>query len=197
MRTRDPQFQSRGLIYAGLALVTLAVYLPALHHGFVEYDDQQYVTENPRVQAGLTWTGLVWAFGFHAGNWHPLAWLSHMLDCQLYGAWAGGHHLTSILLHVASAMLLFSVLNRMTSLRADARPASGCDVAQRGGGGAVRVASAPRRIRGLGGRKKRRALRLFLDAHAVALRASWTAPACPSPVTCSPSGSPCFSLRAA
>jgi tetratricopeptide (TPR) repeat protein len=114
MRARDSQFRSRCLIYTGLALVTLAVYLPALHHGFVEYDDQQYVTDNPRVQAGLTLTGLIWALGFHAGNWHPLAWLSHMLDCQLYGAWAGGHHLTSILLHIASALLLFSVLNRMT-----------------------------------------------------------------------------------
>ena len=114
MRTRDPQFHSRCLVYGGLALVTLAVYLPALHHGFLEYDDQQYVTDNPRVQAGLTWTGLVWAFGFHAGNWHPLAWLSHMADCQLYGARAGGHHLTNVLLHVASTLLLFAVLNRMT-----------------------------------------------------------------------------------
>jgi tetratricopeptide (TPR) repeat protein len=115
MRMRDPQFRNRCLIYAGLTLVTLAIYLPALHHGFVEYDDQQFVTDNPRVQAGLSWTGLVWAFGFHAGNWHPLAWLSHMLDCQLYGVWAGGHHLTSVLLHGASALLLFSVLNRMTN----------------------------------------------------------------------------------
>ena len=115
MRMRDPQFHNRCLICGGLALVTLLVYLPALHHGFVEYDDQQYVTENPRVQAGLTWAGLAWAFGFHAGNWHPLAWLSHMLDCQLYGARAGGHHLTNVLLHVASTLLLFSVLNRMTS----------------------------------------------------------------------------------
>ncbi len=115
MRLRDPQFRDRCLIYAGLALVTLAVYLPALHHGFVEYDDQQYVTDNPRVQAGLTWNGLVWAFGFHAGNWHPLAWLSHMLDCQLYGTRAGGHHLTSVLLHVANTLLLFSVLHRMTN----------------------------------------------------------------------------------
>ncbi len=115
MRTRDPQFQTRCLIYGGLALVTLAMYLPVLYHGFVQYDDQQYVTDNPRVQAGLTWHGLVWAFGFHAGNWHPLTWLSHMLDCQLYGAWAGGHHLTNVLLHVASTLLLFSVLNRMTN----------------------------------------------------------------------------------
>jgi tetratricopeptide (TPR) repeat protein len=114
MRARDPQFLNRCLIGAGLALVTLAVYLPVLHHSFVDYDDQQYVTDNPRVQAGLTWNGLVWAFGFYAGNWHPLAWLSHMLDCQIYGASAGGHHLTSVLLHMASTLLLFSVLNRMT-----------------------------------------------------------------------------------
>ena len=114
MKERDQEFPVKWLIYFGLGLVTLCLYLPALHHGFVEYDDQQYVTENPRVQAGLTWTGFVWAFGFHAGNWHPLAWVSHMLDCQLYGARAGGHHLTNVLLHVASTLLLFSVLNRMT-----------------------------------------------------------------------------------
>jgi tetratricopeptide (TPR) repeat protein len=115
MRARVPQFFNRCLIYAGLALVTFFLYLPALHHGFVDYDDQQYVTDNPRVQAGLTWKGLAWAFGFYAGNWHPLAWLSHMLDCQLFGANAGGHHLTSVLLHIANTLLLFSVLNRMTA----------------------------------------------------------------------------------
>lgn len=115
MWTSDSRFHDRHLIYGGLALATLMVYLPVLHHGFVQYDDQQYVTENPIVQAGLTWHGLVWAFGFHAGNWHPLAWLSHMADCQFYGAWAGGHHLTNVLLHIASTLLLFSVLNRMTN----------------------------------------------------------------------------------
>src|SRR5271169_1114988 len=102
-------------IYFGLALVTLALYLPVIYHDFVQYDDQQYVVDNPVVQQGLTWHGFIWAFGFHAGNWHPLAWLSHMLDCQIYGAAAGGHHLTNVLLHVASTLLLFSVLNRMTS----------------------------------------------------------------------------------
>ncbi len=127
MRARDPQFFNRCLIYAGLAAVTLAVYLPALWHGFVEYDDQQYVTDNPHVQAGLTWSGFVWAFGFHAGNWHPLAWLSHMLDCQLFGARAGGHHLTNILLHTATTLLLFAVLNKMTRLREDA-PARQADL---------------------------------------------------------------------
>jgi len=114
MKVQSDNPKLRGLICLALGLVTLLLYLPVLHHGFVEYDDQQYVTDNPLVQAGLTWRGFIWAFGFHAGNWHPLAWLSHMLDCQIYGAWAGGHHLTSVLLHVASTLLLFSVINRMT-----------------------------------------------------------------------------------
>ncbi len=98
-------------------MTTLSLYLPVLHHDFIQYDDQQYVTENPRVQAGLSVEGLRWAFGFHAGNWHPLAWLSHMLDCQIYGARAGGHHLTNVLLHVGSTLLLFLVLNGMTKAR--------------------------------------------------------------------------------
>ena len=114
MLVRDPQFRRRGLAYAGLTLLTLALYFPALQHGFIAYDDQQYVTKNPQVQAGLTWAGLKWAFGFHAGNWHPLTWLSHMLDCQLYGAKAGGHHLSNVLLHWANALLLLSVWHRLT-----------------------------------------------------------------------------------
>ena len=97
-----------------LAVLTLALYLPAVRHDFVQYDDQQYVTENQQVQAGLSVAGLRWAFGFHAGNWHPLAWLSHMLDCQIYGANPAGHHLTSILLHSANAVLLFLALRRLT-----------------------------------------------------------------------------------
>ena len=114
MKDRAQNIPVERLIYLGLGLITLAAYLPALAHGFVEYDDQQYVTDNQHVQAGLTWAGFIWAFGFHAGNWHPLAWLSHMLDCQLFGARAWGHHLTSVLLHAATTLLLFSVLHRMT-----------------------------------------------------------------------------------
>jgi protein O-mannosyl-transferase len=114
MTAQSYHLKLRGLICTALGLITLALYLPALHHGFVDYDDQQYVTDNPRVQAGLTWHGFVWAFGFHAGNWHPLAWLSHMLDCQIYGARPWGHHLTSVLLHAATTMLLFLVFDRMT-----------------------------------------------------------------------------------
>ena len=114
MKAQFPHPKLRGLIAAALGLITLALYLPVLRANFVEYDDQQYVTDNPLVQAGLTWRGLGWAFGFHAGNWHPLAWLSHMLDCQLYAARPWGHHLTSVLLHVATTLLLFRVLDRMT-----------------------------------------------------------------------------------
>jgi tetratricopeptide (TPR) repeat protein len=102
------------LICLALGLITMAVFAPSLTHAFLGYDDQQYVTENPQVLAGLTGHGVVWAFGRHAGNWHPLAWLSHMLDCQLYGLKPAGHHLTNVLLHVANTLLLFLILNRMT-----------------------------------------------------------------------------------
>jgi protein O-mannosyl-transferase len=106
--------RTTGLICLGLGLLTLLLYLPSLRQDFLPYDDQQYVTENLQVQAGVTWRGLVWAFGYHAGNWHPLTWLSHMLDCQLYGLKPAGHHLTNVLLHVANTLLLFLLLNRMT-----------------------------------------------------------------------------------
>jgi tetratricopeptide (TPR) repeat protein len=112
-QTRDRRYVA--VICLVFGIITLTLYLPVVRHEFIQYDDQQYVTENPRVQAGLTWHGLIWAFGYHAGNWHPLAWISHMLDCQIYGARAGGHHFTNVLLHVASTLLLFLVLNRMTA----------------------------------------------------------------------------------
>ena len=96
-----------------LAAATLAVFYPAVHHQFVSYDDGDYVTANPQVKAGLSGDGVVWAFrAGHAGNWHPLTWLSHMLDVQLYGLKPAGHHLTSLLLHAANAVLLFLVLRR-------------------------------------------------------------------------------------
>jgi len=109
-----------------LAAVTLTLYLPILQHGFVNYDDPDYVTGNVHVQAGLTWSGIVWAFksgfpftGIHyAANWHPLTWISHMLDCQLFGLkHPGGHHLTSLLLHTANSVLLFFLLNQLTGAR--------------------------------------------------------------------------------
>ncbi len=98
-----------------LALVTIALYWPAMSHGFVNYDDNLYVTENPHVQGGLNWAGVKWAFSNPvAANWHPLTMLSHMLDCQLFGLKPWGHHLTSVLLHAVNTVLVFLLLQRLT-----------------------------------------------------------------------------------
>src|SRR5512136_2176825 len=104
------------VICLGLALVTAALYWPMLRHDFIGYyDDASYITDNPHVSAGLTGSGIAWAFrSGYAANWHPLTWLSHMLDCQLYGLNSGWHHLTSLLFHIANTLLLFWVLRRMT-----------------------------------------------------------------------------------
>ena len=116
VKTRTSNLADRRWICLALGLITLAVYWPSLTHAFLAYDDQAYVTENPQVRAGLTWPGVIWAFeSVSVANWHPLTWLSHMLDCQLYGLRPAGHHLTNLLLHTASTLLLFLVLNRMTA----------------------------------------------------------------------------------
>lgn len=108
-------FRARFLGLA-LALVTLVSYLPVRQHTFINYDDPDYLTENPVVQAGLTFSGVQWAFTtFHASNWHPLTWLSHMVDCELFGLEPGAHHLVNVLVHTANAVLLFLVLLRLTS----------------------------------------------------------------------------------
>lgn len=114
MSTLTRQFRAAPWIGLALGVITLSLYLPMWRHEFLAYDDQHYVTENRMVQDGLTAKGVVWAFGFHAGNWHPLAWISHMLDCQLFGLNPGGHHLTNALLHTASTVLLFAFLLRVT-----------------------------------------------------------------------------------
>ena len=99
-----------------LALATVIVFLPSLDNGFVDYDDNDYITANPHVQTGLTLDGLKWAFTtFHASNWHPLTWVSHMLDYQIFGLRPWGHHLTSLLIHAVSASLLFLLLWRTTA----------------------------------------------------------------------------------
>ncbi len=99
-----------------LALVTFALYARVLTHGFVSFDDYGYVTENESIQNGVTPAAVVWAFTTgYADNWHPVTWISHMLDCQFYGLQhPGGHHLTNLLFHIANALLLFLVLKRMT-----------------------------------------------------------------------------------
>jgi hypothetical protein len=106
----------RPILLAGaLALLTLAAFLPSLRNGFVNLDDALYVTNNRVVKLGLTWEGLAWVRTANvANNWHPLTMLSHMLDCEIFGVKAAGHHGTSLLLHLANVLLLFEVLRRMT-----------------------------------------------------------------------------------
>ena len=103
------------LIGIGLVLAVCAVYLPVIWLDFTNYDDPAYVLENVAIQDGVTWPALQWAFTHsHSANWHPVTWLSHMLDCQLYGLKPAGHHLTSVLFHTANTLLLFGLLNSLT-----------------------------------------------------------------------------------
>ena len=110
------QGRYRTILFAVLlGLITIAVFWPSGLFDFLSLDDKVYVTANPRVQKGVTAAGLRWAFtNFDSGTWHPLTWISHMLDYELYGLWAGGHHLTNVLIHMAGTVLLFLVLNAMT-----------------------------------------------------------------------------------
>ena len=98
-----------------LALVTLGAFARLSSFEFVNYDDPDYVTSNPHVKAGLSWAQVVWAFTTgHASNWHPLTWLSHILDWTLFGDHPAGHHLVSVALHIVNTILVFLVFRRMT-----------------------------------------------------------------------------------
>jgi len=98
-----------------IVLVTVVAFLPGVPNDFVHYDDADYVTANPAVQGGFTPSGIRWAFrAVHAATWQPVTWVSHMVDWELYGGWAPGHHLTSLLIHVLSSVLLFVFLERLT-----------------------------------------------------------------------------------
>lgn len=113
-------FRRRSTLLVGLLLcsATFLIYWPATRHEFVDYDDAEYVVANPHVQSGLTWGGVAWAFrSGYASNWHPLTWLSHMLDVTLFGKNAGGHHFTNIAFHCINTVLLFLLLQRMTGVR--------------------------------------------------------------------------------
>ena len=102
------------LMVALLALVTIAIYWPTMGHGFV-YDDEQYVIKNPHVTSGLTLGNIRWALGSnYAANWHPVTWISHMVDCQLFGLKPLGHHLTNVLLHTLNTILVFLWLRSLT-----------------------------------------------------------------------------------
>ncbi len=98
-----------------LIILSVALYYPVRTHPYVNYDDNVYVTDNVHIQNGLTWDTVTWAFVTdHSGNWHPLTWLSHALDVEMYDLTPGGHHQTSMLLHALNAALLFWVLLRAT-----------------------------------------------------------------------------------
>lgn len=112
-----PTYSSRWLWPGAVALLLLvhAIYAPALHYGFVDYDDNRYVTDNPFVQRGLDSRSVGWAFtSVHASNWHPLTWLSHMTDVELFGLDAGAHHRTNVLFHGLNAALLLLVWFRLS-----------------------------------------------------------------------------------
>ena len=103
------------VIYLFLAAISLVVFGQTIRYDFVNFDDDLYVYNSPAIQAGLTAQGIALAFtSQHARNWHPLATLSHMLDCQLYGLKPGGHHATNVILHIITVLLLFRVLREMT-----------------------------------------------------------------------------------
>lgn len=103
------------LICAVLVLATVTAYEPVRNNDFVGYDDYPYVTENPNVNKDISGKSIVWAFTTgYCNNWHPLTWLSHTLDCQLFGLNPAGHHIVNLLFHIANTLLLFWVLKRMT-----------------------------------------------------------------------------------
>ena len=103
------------IIYIVLILATLAVFWQVNQYSFVNFDDHVYVTQNIHIQSGITLDGCRWALGTHyLGLWNPLVWLSFMFDYQLYGLNAGSYHLTNLILHILSALLLFWLFNRMT-----------------------------------------------------------------------------------
>jgi len=110
----SPQ-QNRRILGLALALAVVAVYAPVGRFEFVLFDDQAYVYENPHITSGLTWDGIAWVFTQnHGGNWHPLTGLSHMLDCELFGVNAGGHHLSSVTVHALNSALLYLILANLT-----------------------------------------------------------------------------------
>ena len=100
-----------------LVAATLAFYNPIIHNQFIDFDDSSYILKNFQVRSGLTWDTVKWSFTtFREGNWHPLTWLSHALDYQIFHLNPAGHHYTNLLLHAANAVLLFLLLRRATGV---------------------------------------------------------------------------------
>jgi len=102
-------------VHVGLALLTLVAYARLHANAFLSFDDVDYITQNPRVLAGISGSGIAWAFqSLRGANWHPLTLISHMLDCELFGVNPVGHHAVGLAWHLASTLLLFHLLRRMT-----------------------------------------------------------------------------------
>jgi protein O-mannosyl-transferase len=111
----EPSARAQWLFALALAIAALVAYAGILHNDFVTLDDPVFVTANFNVKQGLSWNGVKWAFTeLETDYWHPLAWLSHMCDVSLFGMWAGGHHLVSLLLHLLNTLLLFGFLRYTT-----------------------------------------------------------------------------------
>jgi tetratricopeptide (TPR) repeat protein len=114
MQIIPKEYQSM-CIYLVLALTTIAVFWQVSTYDFVNYDDPAYVYENTNIQAGITFKAIKWAFTTgYIGNWHPLTWLSYMVDWQLFGSKPAGYHLTNLIFHIANTLLLLNVLKQMT-----------------------------------------------------------------------------------
>jgi tetratricopeptide (TPR) repeat protein len=110
--------EKRVVVFSLLLVVgTLVCYNPIVRNQFTDFDDSVYVLRNAQVQTGLTWATAKWSFAtFHAGYWHPLTWLSHALDCEIFLLNPAGHHYVNLLLHTANAVLLFLLLQQATGL---------------------------------------------------------------------------------
>jgi protein O-mannosyl-transferase len=107
--------QLPAVLCLALAAGTVILYWPITHNGFTNFDDDGYLTGNSHVKGGLSWAGILWAFkSSYAANWHPLTWVSHMADCQMFGLNPAGHHLVNLLFHTANALLLFVLLKNLT-----------------------------------------------------------------------------------
>jgi tetratricopeptide (TPR) repeat protein len=122
-KTASPSYAAKRaqpnlLVFLALGVVTFAIYAQLIGHQFITLDDPTYIRENPMVNRGVTGAGLAWAFTtFHAANWHPFTWISHMIDCQLFGMNAGRHLLVNALIHAANTLLVFYLLLRTTHAR--------------------------------------------------------------------------------
>lgn len=101
--------------FVALTVLCLLVYGQVIRYEFINFDDNQYVYMNPNVLGGLSWRGLRWAFtSFYAANWHPLTWISHMIDVSLFGTKSGMHHAVNVMLHIVNSFLVFSVFHKLT-----------------------------------------------------------------------------------